>query len=315
MYMGTTKTVNGILWEEGKMYQFDGIGKTWTSLAFPTKDNRQNASKYIEGTSDLTKGAPQAVFSQAQIGSAVLDSLFTALMNSQEIELQEVTGPDGIVRKGILKSSNYSSINKTGFKIDTNGDAEFNDAILRGIIEALGGYFKDISGENMHIKGGVIDVGPLHISSMETGNTPDVPWEGTKKVTDFVNDYIPENPEQGKKLTKTIVAYYGGNYGTSTLHSFVVEKESRWVTGDRGGGWEVVFSATFYTGGGSVVRPGTTPGGLANDIGAAVLIKGGGSGNTFKLTGLPTEAPTGTDAGGKIYRDLLTNNLKIVPDR
>jgi hypothetical protein len=135
MYTGQPKGI----WVYGTMYQWGGAN--WTPLAFPTKDNRQNADKYLEGTGHLTSGAPPAVFSQAQIGSAVMDSLFTSLMNSQEIELQEVMGPDGKIRKGILRSSNYSSVNKTGFQIDTEGNAEFNNGTFRGIIEALGGIF------------------------------------------------------------------------------------------------------------------------------------------------------------------------------
>jgi len=100
-------------------------GSDWEMLSFPTSGDGRNALYYLEAIDDTTSGAPEAVFSYAQIKSIVASSIFADLIGAKEIILNE----------GGSISGNYLS-GVSGFIIKSDGDAEFNDGTFRGLLQA-----------------------------------------------------------------------------------------------------------------------------------------------------------------------------------
>jgi hypothetical protein len=126
------------------LYQWDYVNGIlqWSPLLPPTETDRQNASKYLLATSDVTDGAPNAVFSFAQIRSLVASAIFTKLLGAGEIELNNEYGGGGRIY-----SSNFVS-GVSGWQITFDGKAEFNDITLRNNINAVGGNFNNINVTN-----------------------------------------------------------------------------------------------------------------------------------------------------------------------
>jgi len=135
----------GTPWITGRVYQWDKIGKAWYMLPPPDNSNRQNAAFYLLATSDLTEGAPNAVFSFAQIRSLVANDMFADLMDSFEFVLSKRLDHNGNERFGSIRSDNYGTNDEQGkpqgFIIRHNGDAEFNNGTFRGELKAATGTF------------------------------------------------------------------------------------------------------------------------------------------------------------------------------
>jgi len=123
-------------WTNGRVYQWNGV--RWIPITPPTAQERQNAVMYMMASTDITEGAPSHIFSFAQIRSLVTEAIFTELLGAGEIELNDDYGRGG----GVIKSSNFSEANNTGWMIDFLGNAIFNNIRARGHIEATSGRFR-----------------------------------------------------------------------------------------------------------------------------------------------------------------------------
>lgn len=110
------------------------LGGSWELLNPPTATNRENAWYYLEANGDVTEGAPSEVFSFAQIASLVSSAIFAQFVGAVDIELIEKV-INGVTKYGSIRSGNYLE-GQRGFKINYNGDTEFNNGIFRGILAA-----------------------------------------------------------------------------------------------------------------------------------------------------------------------------------
>ena len=142
MYIGTDRPG----WTQNRVHQW--TGSVWIMIPPPTESNRENAAMYLAATSEVTQGAPEAVFSFAQIRSLLADSLFAVLVRSNEFVLSEYDDGHLGNRKGAIQSSVFRSHDEatpqnpaTGFRIQHDGNAEFIgvkviDAIVNGTLVA-----------------------------------------------------------------------------------------------------------------------------------------------------------------------------------
>ena len=162
--VNTEKVQPGHPWIPGRIYIWMGKpeegGDGWHMVPPPSDTNRQNAAFYLIATSDLTEGAPEAVFSFAQVRSLLASSIFADLIDSFEFVLSERFNHDGTLRQGSIRSSNYDPSvpqeQRQGFRVKHNGEAEFLNAIVRGHIEADSGTFKgNLEAKSIHITGAV----------------------------------------------------------------------------------------------------------------------------------------------------------------
>jgi hypothetical protein len=172
---------------------------------------------------------------------------------------------------------------------------------------ATSGYFKEIVGTDMSIQGGTINIGPLFVSNDKTAPSAKVTYPDTKRVTEFVNNYIKNDPPLREVITSTIVLYYGGTYGSDKLLSIKFTKE--WISRSEYD-HTLYYRADFNISNGKTIRVSAENNNSRQTIGKAVVIEGGGSGSTFKLTGIPTYKPV---TKGTLWRDPESSALYIVP--
>jgi hypothetical protein len=89
-YQGDWVTYKGEtlgMWLTNKVYRWTGI--QWVMLQPPSETNRENANYYLEANGYITEGAPEAVFSFAQVRSLVASSIFTNLIGAKQIIINE----------------------------------------------------------------------------------------------------------------------------------------------------------------------------------------------------------------------------------
>jgi hypothetical protein len=124
-------------WISNRVYRW--LGELWEVLEPPTEQNRQNAFYYLETNGDVTDGAPEAVFSLAQVRSLVASSIFATLIGAKNI----IINTDGSIRSEVFNDT-------TGFELLANGNAIFNNLKLRGLLDAnlslMGGDMYPIRG-------------------------------------------------------------------------------------------------------------------------------------------------------------------------
>jgi len=139
-------------WRPTYMYQWDAAEGRWYEL-----DESVNWDKYLDGVSDLTAGAPRAVFSTAFIKELFAQTVNADLVRAR-MRLQVGEDNSHIEINGqsnVIKSSNYDpdtpAEERQGFIINGNGEAEFNNVSARGHIEADSGYIKNASIDNVTI--------------------------------------------------------------------------------------------------------------------------------------------------------------------
>jgi len=194
-------------WLPGFMYQWKDTSTLqarsgrWVRLEFPTETNRENAAKYIEGTSKTTEGAPAALYSRAQIESLVASSIFADLVGAVDIELIEGV-LNGKARQGSIRSSNFVS------PVDPQGREPAGFRFKwDGILEAVRAIFKDIriTGDS-HFEGDIVS-GQIHSSNNRIGQD------------------LPPKTFSSSENARDVHRYWGrgeNTYQTATLGSFPI---------------------------------------------------------------------------------------------
>jgi hypothetical protein len=109
----------GGIWVPARMYQWDGT--KWEQLSIA-----ENRWRYLDGINDLTTGAVDGIFSNAFIQTLVANEALINMLFTKNIILN---------KNGSIESSDYSPNNK-GFVIKGDGNAEYNNLKLRGLLDA-----------------------------------------------------------------------------------------------------------------------------------------------------------------------------------
>jgi hypothetical protein len=279
-------TVGSRVWKAGYVYQ-------WSSIKWEEREPARHSELYIRCFKDglAADGLKQDM---GWFGAVFAELIVAQKAFIEKLEAQVITLKEG----GIIQSAAIDKEKKPLFSLGADGVFNAGMAHIKGSIEASS------------IKGGSINVGPLFASEDKTTDSATAIHLSGMTVAGFVDIYLPDSCPVGQTISKLVPVYYGGKYGTSyELYSFTVTKENFWHSSGgshSGGAYALTAIAEFHTSGGTIKKSGGT-------IGEQVTITGGGKGYTFKLTDVPTAAPTGTDAKGKLWYDPATNNLKIVP--
>jgi len=275
-------------WITGRVYQWNGV--QWFMIPPPTETNRQNADLYLTATSDATEGAPEAIFSFAQIRSLVASSIFANLVGAKNIIVNA---------NGSIQSEDWIP-GERGFIIRANGSAEFNDIRLRGHVDADTGFLQHIHIGSLATFEGSIHSGPL-IASNEISTPTGRTWSAQTTIGAIKAD-LGIGVAEARTLSVS-----GGSFGTTTgllrlefsrIHFRTVNTAQGIpmpVTGDR---LRIVFPNDTFT------VDDTSPSGLTVNpgrINQALTIGGTSSGKTLRLIDLPTGG--GGLPAGTVYRD------------
>jgi len=286
-------------WRPTYMYQWDAAEGQWYEL-----DESVNWYKYLDGVSDLTAGAPRAVFS-----TAFIKELFAQTVNADLVRarMRLQVGEDNAFieisgQSNVIKSSNYDpdtpAEERQGFIINGNGEAEFNngkfrgfieavDGRFRGFIEATGGLFDNITiGENAVFTGTIIS-GPLYASNdVLTPSQPiTIPSGDSNRASYIVNAL------GGVGTHSTNGGSYGGKNG---LVSIQISRTTN------GFAYYYTLILLFSDGSNITVFSNKNEGSFIN-LSTPLVVGGGQAGTTLRFTGIPTGA--GSYPVGTVWRD------------
>ena len=112
---------------KGYIYQWSGT--QWIEL-----DPEQHSDKYMSALNDLLSKAPDGAFNNLFCMNLIAQKAFIKYLQALEITLSELT-ENGQTKRGSIKSSNFQE-NQSGFKINYDGNVEFNNLKLRGLLDA-----------------------------------------------------------------------------------------------------------------------------------------------------------------------------------
>ena len=138
------------------------------------------------------------IVEKAKAGQTIIDGgyLLTALIEVEKLLAQSITMKTG----GSLQSENYKA-GKSGFKITSNGDAEFNDGIFNNISVMQNSFFH-----------GDILSGPLELNSRNPSSETDVKiykkGSSTKAFLDDVGGFSNKIVPCNGKLEDLGFSYY-----------------------------------------------------------------------------------------------------------
>lgn len=136
----TTSLVSGDWYlNTGDGYCYYYTGSTWTKITsysdyryLQAMDDMVNLSATLKSNSSLTTSVNNWVKNLCA-GTVLADTIGTKTIN--------------LKTSGVIKSDNYSA-GKKGFKIDYNGNAEFNNGTFNGTINATSGTFAGVIEQN-----------------------------------------------------------------------------------------------------------------------------------------------------------------------
>jgi len=229
---------------------------------------------------------------------------FIETLQSQIIELKN---------GGQIKSENYKE-NKSGFIIKSNGDAEFNQALFRGNIDATGGKINNVLIAREALFEGSINSGPLFAS-----NEIITPPNGTTFQSNTTISVIKSAlnvgtiAEGGSKSLNLSGGSFGSKTGLSQLvfDSILLYKyQYGWNTGIIKSVYGLKLTIKFndnttYTFQDTVNNQQVITEGKINQ---SLTVGGGTAGQTLRFHNLPTGA--GNYPAGTVYRN--GNQLMIV---
>ena len=135
-----------------KMYLMEYNGTTWATV--PYTDTR-----YTQAVQDIIASATDSA-QLMQIANAWVANLVAGTVLANQLMAKNLTVLDG----GSIQSQNYKA-GTSGWKIDSNGRAEFENGVFRGEVNATSGVFNNIIvlGDSV-FKGDIIS-GPLILNN------------------------------------------------------------------------------------------------------------------------------------------------------
>jgi len=295
-------------WQKDYVYQWTATG--WKQRLRPSQDPTYGWL-YLDAVSSsdgITTGADIGIFSDVFCKAIVAATAFIEYLYTKNAIIK-----DG----GSIRSQTYSS--DSGFIIKSSGDVEFWNGKFAGHIDAKSGFFTNIAGTNLNIQGGTINIGPLFVSDDATTPSQGKTYPANTTLVSFMNEYLPGEPQHDYNnnneisIYRTLAIYYGGKLGSWDLYSITFTKTWIYRINSNDTEEKTEYTVEFNTSGGKKTVAGSSAFGnnLNVQIGYQVVINGGGSGSTFKLTNLPT---SGTGQSGTLWRDLSDGNvIRIVP--
>jgi hypothetical protein len=243
-------------WRKGYCYEWNGI--QWIEL-----DPRTNSDKYMIALEDLLESAPDGAFNNLFCMNLIAQKAFVKYLQALDITLSELT-ENGQTKTGSIKSQNYRP-GSAGFKIDYNGNAEFNDGVFRGDIHAKDGYFKGVIEAKTGIAGpwSTSPAMPSYMHVRAFGrfgiNATDIsPWgvsgnyigaERLDSRTWLVKYNFPNAPQQNMDISPYLLAFTYGFWRIGS--SFDAGRVVRNIDTTPGeGGWKIHLmkeDGTIYT--------------------------------------------------------------------
>lgn len=119
----TSSTITGMRLDLG-LSAADQFEIDWVSVG------KLGVGGNLAGLDQITEANASTYIASAAIGDAQIKSLSAAKLTAGTIAVDQY-----------VQSTSYSAANKTGWKINGNGDAEFNNATVRGTVYATNGQF------------------------------------------------------------------------------------------------------------------------------------------------------------------------------
>ncbi|MCL2245470.1 MAG: host specificity factor TipJ family phage tail protein, partial [Treponema sp.] len=183
----------------------------WTGLAWEYRSPATHSDLYMRSFKDgldvpeLTKdmGWFGAVFAKMLV---VMDA-FIETLSAQKILLKN---------GGIIQSDNYDPVNKIGWMIDYLGNAVFNNATVRGHIDAESGSIRNLNIDNVTIGKeavylGIIKTGPVFISNETTAPIEPRVFAANTRIRDIVEALGPN------ATINVSTGYFGTIQGLKTV--------------------------------------------------------------------------------------------------
>lgn len=139
--------------KDSYIYVYDEESNLWAKITdFSDYRYNQSINDIFEAIESSTQKETFIKAKKIWVQNIAAAVARTETLFSNKITLTQGTDLDGNTTGGIIQSENYKSGN-AGWKIDYNGNAEFNNATVRGKIYATEGEFKGT------IAGGTIKIG------------------------------------------------------------------------------------------------------------------------------------------------------------
>jgi hypothetical protein len=114
LYMGATIDP---CWTHARLCQWHKTDSVWTML-----DPAQNMSRYMDVLETITEGAADGIFS----------TVFCKMLFAQQAAIDTLASKViTLLEGGVIQSANYA-LGTEGFRIDSNGNAEFNNVHIAG---------------------------------------------------------------------------------------------------------------------------------------------------------------------------------------
>jgi len=117
-------------WQATNIYQWTGAA--WEIRAKPSTGNTAYGWMYLNAVNSIAQNAPTGVFSDVFCQALVATTAFITSLFSQQITIrhrQDPNNPNNSII-GWIQSENYSDANKTGFYLDSNGNARFYNGTI-----------------------------------------------------------------------------------------------------------------------------------------------------------------------------------------
>jgi len=314
-YLG--EDVPNSIWKEGYCMRWTGI--QWEQVQMEA-DGNFDSNPYIDALLDLTENAPRGTFLSILVRDLIAKTAMIERLFSHKLRIQTLTDADG-KHEGAIYGGGYDENgnnpnNLAGFYLGTDGELNAVGGTFTGRIEAYEGHFTGITGYEMKIQGGTINIGPLLVSDEMTSQGSPTVYQASTPLVNFVNGYlstIPPTPignSDGSAVSYRYTLPHGGQYGGTPLLYINFIKQYVWVSDSS---YVLRYTASFYNISGSLIATRVYDGhsNTTNTIGQTVTINAGPGGATFKLTGLP-ESPDPSKPGTLWVDKQVGNVIKIV---
>jgi len=280
-------------WTPNRVYVWDR-DNIWIMLAPPTETNRQNANYYLEANGDVTEGAPEAVFSLAQIRSLVASSIFANLIGAKQIFINT----DGFIQSDATDPATGRPL----FLIKADG-----------FMEAIGATFERIriTGDS-HFEGDIIS-GQIHSSNNRIGqDLPPKTFSSSENARD-VHRYFGYG--QDTYQTATLGSFpITGTWGGRPVSNIVIRTYRAGIGQSIFTQYIIDITLTDTTPASIVTRSWIDSSGYRDTLGASFSIVQGISGAIFRLFNIPvgdSQSFINSLPLGQVYRQGSQLHVKL----